>query len=259
MTTKQRTTLFVAITLIALFILSACGPTAAPVTVGDGNTTNVTNNVTINNVNVEGTGNNVNVGNDVEIEEAPAPAAATDAPVVAEATEAPTSNEDWSLLVGGRNDDEGDYFMYQAEIATSLLEDGTALQQYLNQVAPEGFDNTLNLKEYLEIFNDGVKIVVTHGRAYFMPTDGDVPHSTISWIQYVPEKGILICHDDDGEAGSWVGDCAGKTQWVTESISLEELLSSGKFQPWAESFAHVENQLDGNIFNGKIELLEVHR
>ncbi len=203
---------------------------------------------------------NTEIAPTIAFTEAP-PSTSTLAPVF---TATPTSTpivvtiNNRALLIGGRLDQDGVYCMYSAEIATSLLEDGTALQQYHEQLTEDGFDNSCNLDAKLEDLNDGVKIVVTDGRAYFMPEDGDVPHSSISWIQYDPNKGILICHDDSGTAGSWDGACKGKKVWVTEWISYDDLLTSSKFQPWAEPFAQIEHLFDGKIFNGKIEILEVH-
>lgn len=176
-------------------------------------------------------------------------------------TDAPAKAPCYDWLIGGRLDQNGDYYMYLGAISHEFIVSGAPLQEYVSQVTAGDFVNNLKLDENLENFNDGVKAVIICDKAYIMPQSDDaaVPHSAISHITYIPSQGVLICYDDDGTKGTLIGACSGATQMITESMPLNQFLASGFFKPWAEQFTSVSGQFDGQIFNGHIELLATFR
>lgn len=166
------------------------------------------------------------------------------------------TNVDW--LIFGRLDEEGKYFMGIAGINPALLREGTPLQQYHHQLTDDDYVG-LNLPDELEDLNDALKYVLVGNKAFKIPTTGTVAIDSVSWVQYVEGKGLLICRNDSGSAGTWFGNCADTNPtWVTEWVFTEDLLASGEFQPWAAKFTQVCEDFDG-IFNRKIEVYTTYR
>lgn len=183
-------------------------------------------------------------------------------PATEEPAASANSNEtSFIWIVGGRQDDQKKGYEYIAVADEKLIAEGTPLQPFFSQVTREGFVNSLNLGAQHEVLNDGVQFLIVGDTAYIMPreTSASVSFWSISWIQYVAGKGILICVDDAGAPGDWIGACAGETMWVTTSMPVDQLLVSNLFSPWAAEFVDARNAFNGQVFNDKIEVIKTFR
>lgn len=243
----SRTKFFslVLIAILAFSSLVACGPTSAPITNGDGNTTTTTTNVTNNFVTVEGNENHVQIG-DNSVTSSENEVVATEVPA---ATEAPVEKNSEVCYFSAWHDgwQNGPERIHQDGILNRAeLENGmsmqaswykwTSTQKVDGYTVPDGFEPN----------NDGLQVLICGDVAYMPGREGsyEIPFWFISYVQLTSD-GLLICKDDSGTPGNWDGECA-STPVVVEGIPLQDITVPSDFQQNWTSLMELMKTWTGN-------------